>query len=298
MASIHRARKTDRVSIDDVLVQAKITALRHMDQSEVDDLVQKISLYANTQNRVSEADFSANDPFHVQIEKLASMGQMAAGTAHHLNTPLAAMLLRVQMMRDAPSGASESDLEQLESGIAFCQNFVRRLLDFARRPAGEKQPQRLAPVLESVANFLAPSFAGRRAKVSLDLARAEEAEVLADRNLLEALFSILLSNSVDAVAPGGTIAIRCGPPRVERIELEIEDDGCGIDPAQLEHAFEPFFTTKGPGKGTGLGLAIARNILLEVGGSIRLESAPGKGTKATIELPLYRRAAATQASVS
>jgi PAS domain S-box-containing protein len=226
----------------------------------------------------------------LEIEKLASMGQMAAGTAHHLNTPLATMLLRVQMMRDAaPPEASASDLQQLESGIVFCQNFVRRLLDFSRRPAAEKQPQQLSRILESVTTFLAPSFEARRAKVTLDLAHAEEAEVLADRNLLEALFSILLANSVDAIAAEGTIAIRCLPARDGRVELEIEDDGCGIEPANLERAFEPFFTTKGPGRGTGLGLAIARNILFEVGGSIRLESVPGKGTKAILELPLARR---------
>lgn len=223
----------------------------------------------------------------LEIEKLASMGQMAAGTAHHLNTPLATMLLRVQMMRDTvPPGASDRDLAQLESGIAFCQNFVRRLLDFSRRPAGQKQPQQVSRLLESVATFLAPSFAARRARVALEVAEADGAEVLADRTLLEALFSILLANSVDAIAPEGRIVIRCGRPRDGRIELAIEDDGCGIDPAHLERAFEPFFTTKEPGKGTGLGLAIARNILLELGGSIRLKSVPGKGTIATVELPL------------
>ena len=223
----------------------------------------------------------------LQIEKLASMGQMAAGTAHHLNTPLAAMLLRVQMMREGAAAGSESDLEQLEAGIAYCQNFVRRLLDFSRRPAAEKQPQKLVPILQSVASFLAPSFEGKGAKVTLDLEEAESAHVLADRNLLEALFSILLANSVDAIRSHGTIAIRCRRDgRGDRIVLEIQDDGCGIEPAHLERAFEPFFTTKGPGKGTGLGLAIARNLLLELGGEIRLESEPGRGTIARVDLPL------------
>ena len=224
----------------------------------------------------------------LEIEKLASMGQMAAGTAHHLNTPLAAMLLRVQMMRERTSAGTNSsfDLEQLESGILFCQHFVRRLLEFSRRPTSEKQPEPVAGILESVASFLAPSFQTRRARVSLDLENARGAEVLADRNLLEALFAIVLSNAADAIASGGSIAIRCRPPAGERIQLEIADDGCGIDPSQLPRAFEPFFTTKGPGRGTGLGLAIARNILLELGGSISLESEPGKGTIVRIDLPL------------
>ena len=235
----------------------------------------------------------------LEIEKLASMGQMAAGTAHHLNTPLAAMLLRVQMMRDRLADpASEADLAQLESGVAFCQNFVRRLLDFSRRPAGVRQPQPLTKIVESVASFLAPSFTARRARVRLDLAAAEGVEVLADRNLLEALFAILLSNSVDAIAVGGSIEVRCPEVSPERIVLEILDDGCGFDPASLPRAFEPFFTTKGPGKGTGLGLAIARNILIEAGGSIRLESAPGRGTRAIVELPPHRGAASAEARAS
>jgi PAS domain S-box-containing protein len=222
-----------------------------------------------------------------EIEKLASMGKMAAGTAHHLNTPLAAMLLRVQMMREREhQGSCLSDLGQLESGILFCQQFVRRLLEFSRRPDARKQPEEAARILESIVSFLAPSVQAKNARVSLDLDEANGARVLADRNLLEALFSILLSNSLDAIAPGGAIDVRCRRPSDDRIEFQISDDGCGIAASDLEHVFEPFFTTKGSGKGTGLGLAIARNILLEHGGSIRLESPPGRGTTVSIELPL------------
>ena len=113
---------------------------------------------------------------------------------------------------------------------------------------------------------------------------------MADRNLLEALFLILLSNALDAVPDGGGIAVRCNRPGEDRIEIQIADEGCGIAPSHLPHVFEPFYTTKGPGKGTGLGLAIARNIVIEHGGSIRIESTPGRGTIAAVELPLWRRA--------
>ncbi len=227
----------------------------------------------------------------LEIEKLASMGQMAAGTAHHLNTPLGAMLLRLQMMQERQhEGSDLSDLEQLEKGIRFCQQFVRRLLEFSRRPALQKQPEEVTLILESVVGFLAPSVQAKRARVSLDVKEAGEARVLADRNLLEALFSILLSNSLDAIAADGAIDIRCRRLSEDRIELQIADDGGGIAPSDLPHVFEPFFTTKGSGKGTGLGLAIARNILVEHGGSIRLESPPGRGTTVSIELPIWRPA--------
>jgi PAS domain S-box-containing protein len=224
----------------------------------------------------------------LEIEKLTSMGKMAAGTAHHLNTPLAAMLLRVQMMRERAHHAPiEADLERLENGILSCQQFVRRLLEFGRRPAARKEPQPIAGCLSSVVAFLAPALDARSVRVCLDVSAVDGDQVLADRNLLEALLLILLSNALDAVADGSSIDVRCLRAGGERIQIRIADEGCGIAPSQLPHIFVPFYTTKGPGKGTGLGLAIARNIVLEHGGSIRLESAPDRGTVAFVELPVW-----------
>ncbi len=231
----------------------------------------------------------------LEIEKLASMGQMAAGTAHHLNTPLAAMLLRVQMMHErsqnwpcrSENGPCITDLERLESGMRFCQHFVQRLLEFSRRSPVDKQPQEVRATLESVASFFSPTVLAKRAQLSLDVGAANSERVLADRNLLEALFCILLSNALDAIPAGGEIAIRCRRSSPDSIEIQIGDNGCGIDGAALPHIFEPFFTTKAPGQGTGLGLAIARNIVLEHGGSVHLESTPQRGTTAVVRLPLW-----------
>lgn len=233
----------------------------------------------------------------LEVEKLTSMGKMAAGTAHHLNTPLAAMLLRVQMMRERLDGAeSQSDLERLEAGIRFCQHFVQRLLVFSRPTPVQKHPEEVAHVIDSVASFLAPSIAAKHAQLSLDLSATNGGQVLADRNLLEALFSILLSNALEAIPPGGAISIQAHCACVDRIAIRIADNGCGIAQEHLPHIFEPFFTTKTIGKGTGLGLAIARNIVLEHGGEIRLESKPEHGTTATVELPLWRAVPASEGS--
>lgn len=230
----------------------------------------------------------------LEIEKLASMGKMAAGTAHHLNTPLAAMLLRVQMMRERNRESSYGDdLERLEATIGFCQQFVRRLLEFSRRPPLVKQPEEIIHTIQSVASFLAPSFSVKRAQVSFELSGADGERVLADRNQLEALFTILLSNALDAVSPDGAITVRCCRPSPDWIEIQVADNGCGIDPSDLPHVFEPFFSTKGAGKGTGLGLAIARNIVLEHGGSVYLASALSQGTTVFVRLPLHQHARAT-----
>ncbi|MGI9103275.1 MAG: two-component system sensor histidine kinase NtrB [Terriglobales bacterium] len=230
----------------------------------------------------------------LEIEKLTSMGKMAAGTAHHLNTPLASMLLRVQMMRDrAGDNGFAHDLEQLESAVGFCQQFVRRLLDFSRRPAPQKQPEELAPLVEAVLGFLAPSFSARKARIISDLGEAASAKVLADRNLLETLLLILLSNAVDAISTGGKIIVR-GRRVADSVELQIIDNGTGISEHDQARIFEPFFTTKPTGKGTGLGLAIARNIVAEHGGTISLQGAPGQGATATVQLPLFIAAQETR----
>lgn len=229
----------------------------------------------------------------LEVEKLTSMGKTAAGTAHHLNTPLAAMLLRVQMMRErAHDEQTEADLERLEGSLHFCQQFVSRLLEFSRRPAAQKQPEDVGRTIESVVSFLAPALTALKARVSVDIDALDGSRILGDRNLLEALFSILMSNALDAIPSGGSIAIRCDRPSSELIEVQIADDGCGIAPADLPRIFEPFFTTKGPGRGTGLGLSIARNIVLEHGGSIRLENAPAGGAIAILTLPVLRPAGA------
>ena len=110
--------------------------------------------------------------------------------------------------------------------------------------------------------------------------------VLADRNNLETLLLILLSNALDAIADEGRIEVQLETIEGDAIQIAIVDTGCGISAPDQKHIFEPFFTTKPTGKGTGLGLAIARNIVAEHGGSIRLDSTPGVGTAAIILFPI------------
>ena len=233
----------------------------------------------------------------LQIEKLTTMGQMAAGTAHHLNTPLASMLLRLRMMREGKfEGGLQADLQRLEASVGFCQHFVQQLLRFSRAAPWQKQPQSLAATLRAVSSFLSPQLLPRRVLLTLDMAGVNGTRVLADHNQMEALFLILLSNAADAVGPGGRIQVSCAQPEGDRVEVRITDNGSGIDPDVLPHIFEPFFTTKAPGVGTGLGLAIASNIVEAHGGTLRFESVPQQGTTVTVDLPVYIEARAPGAS--
>ena len=219
----------------------------------------------------------------LEVEKLTSMGKMAAGTAHHLNSPLAALLLRVQLMRERAGGAGD-DLARLQQGLEFCRHFVQRLLEFTRAMPVEKGNHDLGATIESVAGFLAPVVQSRRATLTIDTSAIRGALVFADRSLLETLLLILVSNALDAVPPGGEIRIRTALDSPGHVGFCVTDNGCGISPEHMDHIFEPFFTTKESGKGTGLGLAIARNVVLEHGGSIRIESTPGRGTTVFVDL--------------
>ena len=222
----------------------------------------------------------------IEIEKLTSMGKMAAGTAHHLNSPLAALLIRTQLIRQHSTGpAFDADLARIEEGLQFCRHFVQRLLDFTRVMPVEKAPQDLAAVIESIAGFFRPAILSRSANLTVDTSEGRGLLVFADRNLLETLLLTLLSNALDAVRTGGEISLHCHASP-DTATLTVSDNGCGISPAHLEHVFEPFFTTKEPGRGTGLGLAIARNVVMEHGGSIKIESRPGEGTTVIVDLPL------------
>jgi len=221
----------------------------------------------------------------IEIEKLTSMGQMAAGTAHHLNTPLAAMLLRLQMMRArAQESGFGDDLQRLERSVNFCQQFVQRLLDFARRPSTQKEPQALRSIVDAALGFVTPTLEAKQVRVNCTLDSIDGQSLLADRNQLETVLLILLSNAVDAIGEQGSIEIR-GTATEDDVEIVIADDGCGIPDEARARMFEPFFTTKPVGKGTGLGLAIARQIVHDHGGTIRLDSEVGRGTQAVIVLP-------------
>ena len=214
-----------------------------------------------------------------------AMGKMAAGTAHHLNSPLAALLIRVQMMEQrAINGAVPEDLVRVPPGrVNFCRHFVGRLLEFTAPPRCRKSRRtwdwlsnrsRISSCRPSVRNGCL---------CSVDVSQIRGQFVLADRNLLETLLLALLSNALDAVPPeenpdyGKT-------PSSGRVEFMVRDNGCGID-AALTTDSEPFFTTKEPGKGTGLGLAIARNVVSEHGGTIRLGERTRKGNRRDVELP-------------
>lgn len=224
----------------------------------------------------------------LEIEKLTLMGRMAAGIAHHLNTPLTAMLLQTEMLAHRFRGREEeAELALIENRIRFCQVFVRDLLCFSRVPELPQKPVPLCEIIGAVAGLLRPSLAMKMGTLEIDLEELQGAQIKGDPNYFEAAFSALLSNAVDAIPAKGNVRIHGRADRCGAGEISIDDNGPGI-PAELESSvFEPFFTTKPAGHGTGLGLPIARNIVERHGGTLRLQNRDGGGARASLRLPLW-----------
>jgi PAS domain S-box-containing protein len=227
----------------------------------------------------------------VELEKAQVVGKMAEGFAHHMGTPLASMLLRVQMLKEDFSGIPEysnfvEKLDSIERQIFYGQKVIQRLLRFVSKPKNEKFPERISALFEESVEIISPLL--RRHGINPELCVDEDLKVLADGNLLELVFSDLMMNAVDAMPRGGKLSIIAskGNPK-EQVEIKISDTGMGIPREVLPLVFEPFFTTKPAGKGTGLGLSVAKRIIHDHGGEIGINSVEGKGTSVWIRLPIY-----------
>jgi PAS domain S-box-containing protein len=224
----------------------------------------------------------------MEMEKLSLMGQMAAGTAHHLNTPLTAMLLQVEMLRQRPRNSEEDkDLATVESRIRFCQVFVQNVLRFAHRSHQEQKPVPLADVVEGAGALFRPQLQLKQVQLQIDLSGLAQGVVLGDPTHLSAMFSALVSNAVDAAPAHSGISIYGSVENDDTAKVVIEDSGPGIPESLWARLFEPFYTTKPAGRGTGLGLPIARNIIESHGGVLEISNRKEDGASVVVRLPLF-----------
>ena len=238
-----------------------------------------------------------------QAEKLAAIGQLAAGVMHEINNPLATVaacaestLLRLEDMEAAgvevPSEASEY-LKLIDTEVHRCKRIIDGLLDFSRPKPTTKEPVNVNAVIEQTLFLLKHHARFKKVNVQTDLDSSIEAAVLGSFEQLIQVFMALLINALDAMNERGTITIRTRPGRRpgEALVAEVIDQGPGVDRSKASKIFEPFFTTKAPGRGTGLGLSICYAIITEHGGRIEVDSVPGSGATFRIVLPSMEAAA-------
>jgi PAS domain S-box-containing protein len=217
-------------------------------------------------------------------ERLASLGVLAAGVAHEVNTPIAGLSSYAQLLlsETSPGDPRYTILKKMERQTFRAAHLVNNLLEFARPRPRTPQKTDLRAVLANAAESVETTFAGRTLKLELD--GGEPALVIGDPRELEQIFVNLLTNARDASPEGSEVVCRL-EPNGESIRVTVADRGAGIGPhGNADKVFQPFYTTKKSG-GTGLGLAISRDIVRRHGGEIALVSRDGGGTEARVDLP-------------
>jgi two-component system NtrC family sensor kinase len=228
-----------------------------------------------------------------QAEKLSSIGLLAAGVAHEVNTPLAVISSYAQMlskqvrddMRVAPL------LEKITQQTFRASEIVNGLLNFSRTSGSEFRELDVNRIIHETATLLEHQFKTARIQLELDLEH-ELPSILGNQGKLQQVFLNLFLNAKDAMAGGGTLKV--ATISNGKVDVAISDTGSGIAPEHLQRIYDPFFTTKtsprqGERRGTGLGLAITYGIIQEHAGKIHVESQVGNGTTFHLEFPLIRK---------
>jgi PAS domain S-box-containing protein len=222
-----------------------------------------------------------------ETEKLAGIGQLAAGIAHQLNTPLGSILLSAQMLEDTIKNEDDSeDIHRIIRQTEQCRGIIKGLLNFARPTGSERGSMNLADAITETAYLMEKNL--KLAGVELNVTEDTNSFVFGNRNELEQVFFNLLVNAIDSMPNGGHIDVRMMDGGPGEVLVEFRDTGEGIPAENHDQVFLPFFTTKDYGKGTGLGLSIVARIVHEHGGRIELDSKPGKGTEFRLWFPRAR----------
>src|SRR5216117_2128167 len=229
-----------------------------------------------------------------ETEKLAAVGQLAAGVMHEINNPLATILaccealaLRTADLAPPDRHGYDEYLKIIDTEVQRCRRIVESLLDFSRPKGGDKKPTDVNGVVERTLFLLKHHARFKRLTVMRELASGLPS-VLADHERLIQSFMALMLNAMDAMDPRGTLTVRSrvNPEREDELLLEFLDTGSGIRKEDLSKIFEPFYTTKPQGRGTGLGLSICYGIVVaEHGGRIEVESDVGVGSNFKVYLP-------------
>jgi len=218
-------------------------------------------------------------------ERLAALGEMAAGLAHEVRNPLGGIALYASMLEGqlADRPASRTAATRISQGVRALDRLVGEILDFAQEHRVDLRTCRLAEVLAEVGHSIRPWAAEHVVDVAIEPA-ALEVEAYCDPLRLQRVLLNLVMNGIQAVGEGGHVWLSAAArPDGRGVEIEVCDDGPGIPPENLDRIFNPFFTTRATG--TGLGLAIVHRIVEAHGGVIRASNRPEGGARFVIRLP-------------
>jgi signal transduction histidine kinase len=230
----------------------------------------------------------------VQADKLSSIGLLAAGVAHEVNTPLAvistyAQMLAKQMAEDAPQ--KTVILDKIAKQTFRASEIVNSLLNFSRTSSTSFGDVNLNKVIQETLSLLEHQLQKSGIQVRSEL-EASLPPIHGNTGKLQQVFLNLFLNARDAMSGGGALEVRTWRDGAG-VKVEVADSGHGIAPENLHRIYDPFFTTKGAHKGTGLGLSVTYGIIQEHGGSIEVTNRPDGGARFRLELPVSRATART-----
>jgi two-component system NtrC family sensor kinase len=230
----------------------------------------------------------------LHVEKMASIGKMAAVVAHEVNNPLSGILTYAKLLQKwVASGRAEHEkreeamqcLELIASESRRCGELVKNLLTLSRTAPMNVQPTDLRAVIDRCLLLMRHQLELGGIQLQMNFAQ-ELPRVPCDPAQIEQVFLALIMNAIDAMPKGGNLWIEARLSNDQsEIKIQVRDDGAGIAPDVLPQIFEPFLTTKESGHGVGLGLAISRGIVERHNGRIEVQSELGRGTTFTITLP-------------
>ena len=222
----------------------------------------------------------------LQSEKLASIGQLAAGVAHEINNPMGVILGFAQgILKTLPEDALlRKPLTTVEKESLRCKRIVQNLLDFARRSEPTLHLININKLIDASCELVEHPISLQDVKLIKGYDPALPS-IMVDPNQLQQVFINIMLNAYQAMPNGGTLHITTRKVGSD-LQVIFTDTGTGIPPEKIQNIFDPFFTTKEVGEGTGLGLSVSYGIVKAHGGDIEVESQAGKGTTFVIKLPL------------
>jgi signal transduction histidine kinase len=243
-------------------------------QKSLAELTRSHAALASTQERL------------VQAEKLAAIGQLAAGVAHQVNNPLSTVLLYSHLiLRQLDTkDPNREDLQVIADEASRCRSIMVALLNFARQNRLKLTSFDLNQLLESLLTMETRKVG--QVEVVRDFA-PDLPNMVADVDQVTQVFQNIIDNAFEAMDGTGTLTVATGLRHEETLEIKFADTGPGLDEDVIPHVFDPFFTTKPPGQGTGLGLAIARGIVKMHHGDITVANRPAGGALLTVTLPVH-----------
>ncbi len=233
----------------------------------------------------TSSDLSKTEAQLIRSEKLAALGQLAAGIAHEIRNPLTSINILIHSLtQNLPTEDSRwEDLKVIEEEILRINEIVDRFLRFARPAPPLLVKAEVVPIIEEILQLLRPQIEKQRILVQKEFQHLPP--ILMDREQMKQVILNLLLNGIQAMSKGGHLSLKGHVPEGDHwIKLLIQDSGIGIPQEDLDRLFDPFFSTKEGG--VGLGLSIAHRIIDQHHGKIEVDSAPGQGTLFTVWLPI------------